>query len=129
VTNPSFLTFIIMIPIDCKITNFTSIGFFLFFITSAYCFNRKISMAFTQLLITRKCIKPVCFVFTHFQLIALRYKKTTAQKHFCNHLANIESTECSIIRVCTLVINLKVGVLLDHSVRLCIISSYFEHFG
>ena len=39
-------------------------------------------------------------------------------------------TECLMIKVCTPVIDLKVGMLLlSHGVSLYFISSYFEHIG
>ena len=41
----------------------------------------------------------------------------------------LENTDCSIIKACTPVIDLKVEVLLGHSIPLRFISSYFEQIG
>jgi len=39
-----------------------------------------------------------------------------------------ENMDCSIVEAHAPAINQIVGVLLDHGVSLCFVSSYFEHF-
>ena len=44
------------------------------------------------------------------------------QEKYLYNNAIMENTECSIVKVCTSFINLKVGVLLDNAVLLCFLS-------
>ena len=83
--HPFSLLFITMIPIDCKITNFFCL---LFFIRSEHhfrrqnCFKRKNDKQNSFLahpnVDQQKMCQPVHFVFTHFQPISQHYKQRKA---------------------------------------------------
>ena len=113
--HPYFLTFFItFILIDSKITNFS--------LYSALVSHKIIyAIIFSWLLISRKSNSQYAsylFIFSPLHSVIM---ESSMKSIFAINPAIMENMECSIFKVCAPVINLKVGVLLDHGVSLCFV--------
>ena len=112
-----FLLFIYMIPIDCKITNFSLYSFVSFLkITIIVSWHAPSNLfsgkPISQYALYSLIFSPLCSVINREQHKNYPYNQSSHNRKY---------TECSIIKVCASFINFKVGVSLGHGFVLLLV--------